>query len=73
VALSDQKRIACDWLVNATGTHARNLAAGVHIDLPVYPRKRVVFVFETERCIPDCPLVIDPSGLWFRPEGKYFI
>ena len=23
--------------------------------------------------LPHCPLVIDPSGVWFRPEGRGFI
>ena len=32
-----------------------------------------VFVFTCPSPLPGCPLVIDPSGLWFRPEGEGFI
>lgn len=73
VGLPDRRQIASRWLVNASGTHARVLCAKAGIDLPVVPRKRCVFVFECEQDIRGCPLVVDPSGLWFRPEGHYFI
>jgi FAD-dependent oxidoreductase domain-containing protein 1 len=49
------------------------LAATVGIDLPVFARKRSVFVFTCPVSIPNCPLVIDPSGLWFRPERDRFL
>jgi glycine/D-amino acid oxidase-like deaminating enzyme len=32
-----------------------------------------VFVLDTPAQLPRCPLVIDPSGVWFRPEGRGFI
>jgi FAD-dependent oxidoreductase domain-containing protein 1 len=32
-----------------------------------------VFVFESPARLPGCPLVIDTSGIWFRPEGRGFI
>jgi glycine/D-amino acid oxidase-like deaminating enzyme len=66
-------RIACDYAVNATGTRSRALAATVGIELPVFARKRNVFVFTCPVSIAHCPLVIDPSGLWFRPEGNRFL
>ena len=28
-----------------------------------------MFVFTCATPIPHCPLVVDPTGLWFRPEG----
>jgi glycine/D-amino acid oxidase-like deaminating enzyme len=73
VRLSSGETLGCRWLVNAAGTHARSLAAQAGIELPVYPRKRTVFVFSSEQRIENCPLVVDPSGLWFRPEGNKFI
>jgi FAD-dependent oxidoreductase domain-containing protein 1 len=73
VRLAGGDAIACRTLVLAAGTGSRALAAHAGIDLPVFARKRNVFVFETEAKIAHCPLVVDPAGLWFRPEGARFI
>lgn len=74
VELAEGGELACGWLVNAAGVRARSLArmAGIE-DLPVHPRKRQVFVFDCRASLPGCPLTIDPSGLYFRPEGSGFI
>jgi glycine/D-amino acid oxidase-like deaminating enzyme len=32
-----------------------------------------VFVFACRTPLPGCPLIIDPSGVYFRPEGGQFI
>ncbi len=71
--LQEHGRIACRYAVNATGTRSRELAARAGIELPVFARKRSVFVFTCPTAIPRCPLVIDPSGLWFRPERDRFL
>lgn len=71
--LADGSEVACDFFVNATGTCARQLSVQAGIDIPVYPRKRCIFVFDAAEPVPNCPLVVDPSGLWFRPEGRRFI
>jgi glycine/D-amino acid oxidase-like deaminating enzyme len=65
--------LACRWLVNATGTRSRDIAAQAGIELPVFPRKRSVFVFTSPAVLEHCPMVIDTSGLWFRPERDKFI
>jgi len=73
VKLQDRGSIRCRHAVNAAGTRARELAASVGVELPVFARKRSVFVFTCPASIPRCPLVIDPSGLWFRPERDRFL
>ncbi|MDP9065651.1 MAG: FAD-binding oxidoreductase, partial [Pseudomonadota bacterium] len=69
VVLGGGDSLRCRWLVNAAGTQSRVLAAAAGIDLPVVARKRTVFVFSSPQALPQCPMVIDPSGLWFRREG----
>lgn len=73
VLLADGSKIDCGHAVNAAGPWARQLAAVAGIDLPVHARRRTVFVLSCPQPLPDCPLVIDPSGFWFRPKGEYFI
>jgi glycine/D-amino acid oxidase-like deaminating enzyme len=71
--LDDDSRVAGDVFVNAAGPWAATVARWAGVDLPVRPRCRSVFVFACPAALPGCPLVIDPSGLWFRPEGAQFI
>ena len=73
VALAGGRRIACGTLVNAAGPWAGDLAALAGIDLPVRPRKRFVHVIDCRTPIPDCPMVIDSSGVYFRPEGTTYL
>lgn len=65
--------LACDAVVNAGGPWAAAVARWAGIELPVAARRRCVFTFTCPTRLPDCPLVIDPSGIWFRPEGDRFI
>ena len=44
--------------------------------LPVEPRKRYVYVIdcrEASEALHRAPLTVDPSGVWFRPEGRLFL
>jgi glycine/D-amino acid oxidase-like deaminating enzyme len=73
VELDDGSSIGCAVLVNAAGPWARAVAAMARVALPVEARRRSVFVFVSRDGPSDCPLVIDTSGAWFRPEGGGFI
>jgi FAD-dependent oxidoreductase domain-containing protein 1 len=73
VDLADGTTMACDSLVNAAGPWARAVAAMAGVELPIEARRRSVFVFEAQTPVDGCPLVIDTSGAWFRPEGGAFL
>lgn len=73
VRLASGARLACGWLVNAAGIQGRRVARMAGLEIPVHPRKRCVFVFDCRERLQHCPLVIDPSGLYFRPEGEGYI
>jgi glycine/D-amino acid oxidase-like deaminating enzyme len=73
VTLADGTVVEAGCVVNAAGPHAARVAAMAGVTLPVEPVRHCVFVFECPTPLPGCPLVIDPSGLWFRPEGPRFI
>jgi glycine/D-amino acid oxidase-like deaminating enzyme len=70
VVLDDGRRVDGDAFVNAAGPWAASVAGWAGIDLPVRARRRCVFAFTCPTPLPACPLVIDPGGLWFRPEGR---
>ena len=76
VRLASGARIACGALVNAAGPWAGELAAMAGLALPVEPRKRFVYVIdcrEASEALHKTPLTVDPSGVWFRPEGRFFL
>ena len=73
VTLADGTRIACGIAVNASGPSGGKVAGLAGVDLPVEPRRRCVFVFDCRDKLPGCPLLIDSSGAFFRPEGRFFI
>ena len=69
VVLADGRRIACGAAVNATGSHGARLAATAGIAIPVKPKKRYVFTFTCKGDVTGCPLLIDTTGTYCRPEG----
>ncbi len=73
VRLADGDTIECGIVVDAAGPWARDVAAMAGVMLPIEARRRCVFAFDARQTLPGCPLVIDTSGIWFRPEGESFI
>ncbi|MDX6748934.1 FAD-binding oxidoreductase [Geminicoccaceae bacterium 1502E] len=73
VELGQGDELACDLLVNAAGPWSARVAAMMEASLPVRARRRCVFVLDCPEPLPGCPLMIDPSGFWLRPEGRQFI
>ncbi len=62
-----------DSILLAAGAWTAPLAAQLGLALPVSAKKRDVFVLSSPACLPGCPLLIDPSGIWLRPEGAHFL
>lgn len=81
VTLKSGGAVGAGVVVNASGPRAARTARMAGLDIPVEPRKRTVFVFDCAtppKPASDVnggllPLVIDPSGVFFRPEGSYFL
>ena len=73
VRLADGTTIGSGTVVDAAGPWAAEVAAMAGVDLPVAARRRTVFAFTSPTTLTDCPLVIDTTGAWFRPEGDGYI
>ena len=73
VILADGSRIECSHAVNAAGPWARHIAALAGVELPVFARRRTVYVISCPTPMSPFPLLIDPTGFWIRPEGSKYI
>jgi FAD-dependent oxidoreductase domain-containing protein 1 len=73
VLTADGSRIPCTHVVNAAGPWARRIAAMVGVNLPVFARRRTVYVISCPTAMNPFPLLIDTTGFWIRPEGRKFI
>jgi glycine/D-amino acid oxidase-like deaminating enzyme len=73
VILTDGSQIGCSHVINAAGPWARHLAAMAGVDLPVFARRRTVYVISCPTAMTSFRLLIDPTGFWIRPEGSKFI
>lgn len=73
VVLDDGSRIACGQVAIAAGTGARTLVRQTGFDIPVHAKKRMIFTFECRETLADFPLLIDPTGVYCRPEGTGYL
>jgi glycine/D-amino acid oxidase-like deaminating enzyme len=73
VRCADGAVLAGDAVVIAAGAWSAPLGQALGVELPIHAKKRDVFVLETPATLPGCPLVIDPSGFWFRTEGALIL
>ncbi|RWC25469.1 MAG: FAD-binding oxidoreductase [Mesorhizobium sp.] len=73
VSLDNGETLEAGIVVNAAGPNAGKVAALARLALPVEPRKRNVFVFEAREKYADMPLLVDPSGIYVRPEGSVYL
>jgi glycine/D-amino acid oxidase-like deaminating enzyme len=73
VVLSSGETIEAGIVVNAAGPNAGRVAAMAGLSLPVEPRKRSVFVFEAKDRFDGMPLLVDPTGIYVRPEGSVYV
>jgi glycine/D-amino acid oxidase-like deaminating enzyme len=73
VRLADGSTIEADWVINAAGPRAAEVATMVGVELPVRPRKRIVYHLEAPVSLGAAPLTIDMNGVYFRPEGPAYV
>ncbi len=73
VTLADGGAVGCGIVINAAGPQAGAVAALAGLVLPVRPRKRFIYVVDCRSKVPCANLVIDPTGVFFRPEGGNFL
>jgi FAD-dependent oxidoreductase domain-containing protein 1 len=76
VMLSNGETLTCSHLVNAAGTAAGRVAGLAGIPLPIGPRKRYVYLLDCPQAtdaLHGAPLTVEPTGVYFRPEGRNFL
>ncbi|AFL51118.1 glycine/D-amino acid oxidase-like deaminating enzyme [Sinorhizobium fredii] len=66
--------IGCGTMINTSGTNGTKVARMAGLDIPVEPRRRSLFVVDCRTPLEGkVGLTIDPTGVFFRPEGKFYL
>jgi glycine/D-amino acid oxidase-like deaminating enzyme len=73
VRFSDGEILEAGHVIIAAGTGARALIEPLGVPLPVEARKRCIFTFACKEKLPGFPMLIDPTGVYCRPEGELFL
>ncbi|MSP82174.1 MAG: FAD-binding oxidoreductase [Alphaproteobacteria bacterium] len=73
VAVASGAHLGAGVVVNTAGAWSREICAMVGMALPVEPVRRMAHYFEIKAKLEPLPLTIDPSGVYFRPEGAGYI
>jgi glycine/D-amino acid oxidase-like deaminating enzyme len=77
--LADGQRLGADAVVLVAGAWSGAVGRALGLAVPVEARKRTVFMLTCPTPLGaggaplTTPLVVDPSGVWFRSEGDGFI
>lgn len=71
--LADGRSIVAGQFIFSAGAWTGALARSAGIRIPIVPRKRCIFVFDSPEKIANGPFLIDCAGSWFRPEGHLYI
>ena len=70
VRLASGRVLRAEFIVDAAGAWAKEIAAMVGMPLPIEPLRRFEHYFETPNAIEPLPYVKDTARLAFRPEGR---
>lgn len=70
VGLKNAGAVACGALVDCAGSGGPAIAALAGCAIPVQAKRRSVFAFSCRTPLPGCPLLIDTTGVWMRPDGE---
>lgn len=73
VQLDNGERLVADAFVLAAGAWSGAVGQALGLTVPVVGRRRTVFMLGCPAPLPRTPLVVDPSGVWFRSEGAGFL
>ncbi|MCX5497749.1 FAD-binding oxidoreductase [Kaistia dalseonensis] len=73
VRFADGEIVEAGTVIVAAGTGARALIEPLGSPLPVEARKRCIFTFACKDKLPAFPMLIDPTGVYCRPEGELFL
>lgn len=73
ITLDGDRRLTCGHVVNATGPNAGTFSRMMRVRLPVEPRKRTLFQVHCQSAPSEMPVVVDPSGVYVRPEGTFHL